>query len=374
MVGEVQGSGADTYLRGANLISANGDTYYLFNGHGDVVNLSNTSGTSTKTYEYDAFGVEQNIDELDDNPFRYCGEYFDQETGTYYLRARYYDPSTGRFTQEDTHWGSANSIYGDTPMAAFQSKDALGLTYTSYAPQIFAIQQSGNLYVYCIGNPVDFADQNGKALHWLAKRLITGFIEGISSGVVAAFEYAFSAVAAGEEINADVLIGVFSQAFCDGFVNGFIGDWVISLARLILQCIQDYNETGDYKGEISDAIAGILAIAWGEITSRAFNINLKADVFGSANVVGKVISDSMFNISAEAVTETGEAVVREATEPQTEEETDEQIDDTPLPDTGNSEGAPEISDPGQPEPEPDNEVQSGGGPGTSSPGGNGGGK
>ncbi len=37
----------------------------------------------------------------DSNPFRYCGEYFDSETNTYYLRARYYNPATGRFIGED---------------------------------------------------------------------------------------------------------------------------------------------------------------------------------------------------------------------------------------------------------------------------------
>ena len=37
----------------------------------------------------------------DQNPFRYCGEYWDRETGTYYLRARYYVPSTGRFLSQD---------------------------------------------------------------------------------------------------------------------------------------------------------------------------------------------------------------------------------------------------------------------------------
>ena len=45
----------------------------------------------------------------DSNPFRYCGEYADRETGLLYLRNRYYDPSTGRFISEDpirdgTNW------------------------------------------------------------------------------------------------------------------------------------------------------------------------------------------------------------------------------------------------------------------------------
>lgn len=39
----------------------------------------------------------KNPDPNDSNVFRYCGEYFDKETGTYYLRARYYDPAIGRF-------------------------------------------------------------------------------------------------------------------------------------------------------------------------------------------------------------------------------------------------------------------------------------
>ncbi len=51
-------------------------------------------------YIYDAFGVEKNIDENDTNAFRYFGEYYDAETGTIYLRARYYDQRL-----EDLHQG-----------------------------------------------------------------------------------------------------------------------------------------------------------------------------------------------------------------------------------------------------------------------------
>ena len=43
------------------------------------------------------------------NPFRYSGEYFDEETGFYYLRARYYDPSVGRFLTEDPAGDGTNS-------------------------------------------------------------------------------------------------------------------------------------------------------------------------------------------------------------------------------------------------------------------------
>jgi hypothetical protein len=59
-------------------------SYYLKNGHGDVVNAVQ-NGAITKTYDYDAYGVEKDIDLNDTNPFRYCAEYFDNESGQIYL-------------------------------------------------------------------------------------------------------------------------------------------------------------------------------------------------------------------------------------------------------------------------------------------------
>lgn len=99
---------ATEYLRGIGLLASKEDgnyKTYLYNGHGDVVQLASESGEVLWRYNYDAFGVEKDIEgqdkTTDNNPFRYCGEYFDKETGTIYLRARYYDPVIGRFTQQD---------------------------------------------------------------------------------------------------------------------------------------------------------------------------------------------------------------------------------------------------------------------------------
>ena len=136
----------------------------LFNAHGDVTELVSDSGAVTHKYDYDAFGVEKNPDPLDENPFRYCGEYYDGETKAYYLRARYYDPNIGRFTQQDTHWTTANSIYGDNPQKINKREDKLGLKSYSYAPQITAVMQSGNLYVYGVNNSVYYADSNGNEI------------------------------------------------------------------------------------------------------------------------------------------------------------------------------------------------------------------
>ena len=186
VIGEQTDAELITYLRGVNLISrtAAGNTeYYLFNAHGDVTELTSNRAVVTKTYHYDAFGVETAPDPLDENPFRYCGEYFDVETGTYYLRARYYDPDIGRFTQQDTHWNTANSIYGDNPQKINEREDKLGLKTYSYAPQITAIMQSGNLYVYGVSNPVVFCDRSGHAgelaLSWTGSMFWLSMIDGL---------------------------------------------------------------------------------------------------------------------------------------------------------------------------------------------------
>ncbi len=108
IISDLDNLGAITYLRGVNLLASDDGSshkFYLYNGHGDVVQLADGSGEILWCYEYDAFGNEKAIDgqdaAVDENPFRYCGEYFDSSSGTYYLRARYYQPGTGRFINED---------------------------------------------------------------------------------------------------------------------------------------------------------------------------------------------------------------------------------------------------------------------------------
>ena len=93
--------------------------------------MTDASGNVIKNYDYDAFGNEKNPDPNDTNVFRYSGEYFDKETGTIYLRARYYDPTIGRFITEDSYTG----------------KDADPLSL--------------NLYTYCHNDGVNYFDPTG---------------------------------------------------------------------------------------------------------------------------------------------------------------------------------------------------------------------
>jgi RHS repeat-associated protein len=67
--------------------------------------LSDETGIVTDLYIYDAFGeVLQKIGDTE-NSYLFTGEQFDNQLSEYYLRARYYDFSIGRFTQMDTWIG-----------------------------------------------------------------------------------------------------------------------------------------------------------------------------------------------------------------------------------------------------------------------------
>ncbi|WNS43294.1 RHS repeat-associated core domain-containing protein [Paenibacillus sp. MMS20-IR301] len=59
-------------------------------------------------YDYDVFGNPTLSIETYTESIRYTGEYYDGETGLYYLRARY-DPYIGRFLSEDSYWGEDNN-------------------------------------------------------------------------------------------------------------------------------------------------------------------------------------------------------------------------------------------------------------------------
>ncbi|MNK81799.1 tRNA(Glu)-specific nuclease WapA precursor [compost metagenome] len=81
----------------------------MYNGHGDVVQVIDENGTVVNKYQYDEWGNILQQEEKVPNSFKYAGELQDEETGLYYLRARYYDPSIGRFISKDTYEGDVSN-------------------------------------------------------------------------------------------------------------------------------------------------------------------------------------------------------------------------------------------------------------------------
>ena len=124
LVSETEQGTTDTYTYDMTGVHTrkhgNTVTSYLKDYHGNVIGTADSTGR----LDYDAYGNHLQGDAPD--PFGYCGEYYDSETGLIYLRNRYYDPSMGRFISEDPAKGGLN------------------------------------WYVYCDNNPIMFVDPLGE--------------------------------------------------------------------------------------------------------------------------------------------------------------------------------------------------------------------
>ncbi|MCM3005799.1 DNRLRE domain-containing protein [Priestia koreensis] len=102
-----------TYDKGGHIstMTTSGKTYYyLYNQHGDIIALTDEKGDVVASYTYDSWGniLSQSGELADVNPYRYAGYRYDNETGLYYLTARYYNSDLGRFISKDTFHGFQN--------------------------------------------------------------------------------------------------------------------------------------------------------------------------------------------------------------------------------------------------------------------------
>ena len=113
------------------------DYFYVYNLQNDVVAIVDTNGTQVVEYSYDAWGnpitktgtLAATLGAL--NPFRYRGYVYDEETGLYYLRSRYYNPVWKRFVNADSFLGHIQAI------------------------------NAHNIYAYCRNTPTNTTDNNG---------------------------------------------------------------------------------------------------------------------------------------------------------------------------------------------------------------------
>ena len=174
------------YVYGKDLLSrttGGASDYYLYDGFGSVRGLSNTSGSVTDSYAYDAYGMLLDGVDVDANPYRYRGEQYDAELDAYYLRARYYQPGTGRFLTTD-------------PVEGFPIEPL-----------------SQHRYLYGNGNPVSMLDPSGcfSVTETLA---VTGIINVLAGIGISQFDI-------GQEFYAGLGKDLFSDAYVFG-ISGFV--------------------------------------------------------------------------------------------------------------------------------------------------------
>jgi len=164
---DITGNSVVSYMQG---IKSNYG-WYVYNAHGDVVQICDNNGVVKKSYDYDPYGNQlTEADALDKNPYRYSGEYYDAESGYIYLRARYYDSTTGRFISEDPAFDGFNwyAYCGGNPLNRW---DPSGQSWLDWVPGIAAVTAGTIMCATGFGAPVGIGLITGGASSLTASAL-----------------------------------------------------------------------------------------------------------------------------------------------------------------------------------------------------------
>ena len=124
----------DAQNRPAVVVYNNVPYAYVKNLQGDVIAILDAAGNVVVSYVYDAWGapigksgsMAETLGTL--NPFRYRGYVFDEETGLYYLRSRYYNPRWGRFVNADCIYSANCFAYCENAPIAFFDEDGMKMS------------------------------------------------------------------------------------------------------------------------------------------------------------------------------------------------------------------------------------------------------
>ena len=140
------------------------DYYYIRDGLMCITGLVDANGGAVVNYKYDSWGKLISItgsmaDTLGkDNPYRYKGYYYDDETGMYYLKSRYYQPEICRFISAD-------------------DEDVLIDTHANLSNK--------NLYLYCDNNPIIKVDEEGQIAEFLVNAALGAAVNVAASFIIA---------------------------------------------------------------------------------------------------------------------------------------------------------------------------------------------
>jgi RHS repeat-associated protein len=190
LLASTDSAGTSAYLRNGSLLygfaEANQqDRYYLVDALGSIRGLADLLGELEEIYSYDAFGSLRSSRSIVRNAPGFAGEEFDTETGLIYLRARYYDPSLGRFISRDT------------------------------LSALVDIQSAGNSFRYADNNPALLTDPSGH----IAFNAAMAIIGAVSS---AGWYMIEQRVIKHESVDTKVLLGKAAAGALSGFTGGLL--------------------------------------------------------------------------------------------------------------------------------------------------------
>jgi RHS repeat-associated protein len=139
-----QGTGIDEPL---GELRSGTNAFYEADGLGSITSLSSSAGTVSNSYTYDTFGNGAQGGSFV-NPYRYTARDYDSEAGLQYSRARYYDPSIGRFISEDPFGlsGSDLNFYAYVHNSPTDSMDPFGLARCVYSVKDHVLACVPNAY------------------------------------------------------------------------------------------------------------------------------------------------------------------------------------------------------------------------------------
>ena len=107
--------------------SSNTVLYYHQDQLGSTRALTDSGGNVVATYSYDPYGNLTATTGTESNPFLFAGQFLDSESGLYYMRSRYYDPTVGQFLTRDPLQPETHLGYGYAADSPTNFTDPTGL-------------------------------------------------------------------------------------------------------------------------------------------------------------------------------------------------------------------------------------------------------
>ena len=259
--------GGNALSEGHVLANQTGTVYYLKDHSNSITDILDSSGNTIQTFNYSSYGTIRKIKDQSgsavqfaDAPVRssytFTGREYEPELGMYYYRARYYDPNTGRFLQQDPDPGKLRS------------------------PNTFLSK-----YIYAVNNPIMFSDPNGRN----PIAIIAVIVGAIVGGIIGAQDRDSGHGSIDQRILRGAIAGaIFAVAFILSSTTAGLG--------LIVSISKAGSQKGDFWNNLNKSFLqdALFALVGSYLTDKFIDSELRAlGNFGGANGIVNGITNSI---------------------------------------------------------------------------------